>query len=207
MKTLLATLSLLATLLAHDCAFAQTSTPNASLFTSSPSPTVGASIPVAPVGIPMGATELAVPGLSPPPTGSIGNGCSTTGGTTGSTGSGLFDGGGMASTGSIGCMQSGSSTGASTTIPSLTAGQGGPTGPAGIPLGSTELSNAGLSPPPPLTTINIPTTAFTMPPTSTATSSGVVSMPSTSPCTTTGTFGGVTTPGQSTTTTTTASGC
>lgn len=200
MKTLPATISLLMMLLAWSASFAQTSTPNASLFTSSPA--MGSSPPVGAVGIPLGATELAVPGIAPPPvTGSIGNGCSATGGTTTSMGSTSFDGGGMATTGSIGCMQGGSTTGSSMPSLGLAAGQ---TGQAGIPLGSTELGNPGLSPLPPLTTINIPATAPTTAPTSTGTSSVLSSAPSTSPCATSGSFGGQILPGQNATT---VSGC
>lgn len=200
MKTLPATISLLMLLLVCGTSFAQTSTPNASLFTSSPA--MGSSPPVGAVGIPLGATELAVPGIAPPPvTGSIGNGCSATGATTTSTGSTSFDGGGMAATSAIGCPQSGSGPGSSMPSLGLTAGQ---TGPAGIPLGSTELSNSGLSPLPPLTTINIPMTAPTMAPTSTGTSSVLSSAPSTSPCAAPSSFGGQILPGQNATT---ASGC
>lgn len=200
MKTLPATASLLMTLLACGASFAQTSPPNASLFTSSP--TMGSSPPVGAVGIPLGATELAVPGIAPPPvTGSIGNGCSATGGITMSTGNMSFDGGGMAATGSIGCTQSGNTTGSSMPSLGLSAGQ---TGQAGIPLGSTELSNPGLSPLPPLTTITVPTTAPTTAPTSTGTSSVLSSAPSTSPCAVSGSFGGQILPGQNATT---ASGC
>lgn len=201
MKTLPATISLLMMLLACRASFAQTSISNSSLFTSSP--TMNSSPPVGAVGIPLGATELAVPGIAPPPvTGSLGNGCGATGGTTTSTESTSFDGGGMAATGSIGCMQSGSGgTGASMPSLGLTAGQ---TGPAGIPLGSTELGNPGLSPLPPLTTINTPTTAPTTAPRSTGASSVLSSAPSTSPCAISGSFGGQILPGQSATT---ASSC
>lgn len=201
MKTLPATIALLTMLLACDASFAQTSTANASLFTSSPA--MGSSPPVGAVGIPLGATELALPGIAPPPvTGSIGNGCSSTGGTTTSIGSTSFDGGGMAATGSIGCMQTGSgSTGSSMPSLGLAAGQ---TGTAGIPLGSTELANPGLSPLPPLTTITIPAAAPTAAPTSTGTSSILSSTPSTSPCAVSGSFGGQILPGQNATT---ASGC
>lgn len=199
MKTPPPIAALLLILLACDASFAQTSPSNSSLFTSSP--TLNSSTAVGSVGIPLGATELAVPGIAPPPTGGIGNGCSATGSSTMLSGSISFDGGGVAATPSIGCTQSSGSTGSSMPTLGLTAGQ---TAPAGIPLSSTELANPGLSPLPPLTTINTPTTTPTTAPTSTGMSSVLSSPPSTSPCAASGSFGGQTVPGQSSTT---ASGC
>ena len=51
---------------------------------------IGPGSAVPPVGVPMGALELATPGLSPPPSNSNSTACSTVGGA-----SALFDGGGM----------------------------------------------------------------------------------------------------------------
>jgi hypothetical protein len=136
---------------------------------------LGPGSPVGPSGIPMGATELASPGVSPtisgtfPAIGGITT-CSDAGGSlpqassgmgtsmpgnssdsgmsTGSTSS-LFDGGGTSGPGSGTCAGS-----ASTPLPeipsasSLTGmGAGTSVGRVGIPMGSTEVGVAGLSPP------------------------------------------------------------
>ena len=112
---------------------------------------IGPESAVPPVGIPLGATELATPGLSPPPLITGSTPCSIVG-----TPSALFDGG--SNTGSGG--QTGSASdpcaptagtptrlGASASSPDAT-GLPQPVGRVGIPLGSTELSPGGLSPPP-----------------------------------------------------------
>jgi hypothetical protein len=83
---------------------------------------MGSGSPAGPTGIPLGSTEMAAPGTSPA--------------------TALFDGGGMG-TGGAGAGNAGSS------MPPLSALQ---PGPANIPMGSTEINNPGLSPPPPLTT-------------------------------------------------------
>jgi hypothetical protein len=67
----------------------------------------------------------------------------TGGSVTGTSGAASFDGGGMAGSTSAGC------TASATASPPLASsmGPGSTVGPAGIPLGSTELGGGGLSPP------------------------------------------------------------
>jgi hypothetical protein len=119
------------------------------------------SSPVVPTGIPMGATELASPGVSLAPTGTIGiTGNSTTCPVIGSPSSGIsgsstiYDGGGMGlgtgtslpgsipTPGSCGISSSG---GASLSAATPFALPGG-IARTGIPLGSVEIGNAGVSP-------------------------------------------------------------
>jgi hypothetical protein len=98
--------------------------------------------PVAPTGIGLGATQLTVGGLSPAPNPL---GCSTATSGVASAGTTLFDGGGMAG-GTTGCSTTGSATvGASSGIVTPGAAPTSASG-TGIPLGATELSNAGVSP-------------------------------------------------------------
>jgi len=103
---------------------------------------LGLGSPVAPTGLPMGATELATPGVSPPPGMSM-----------------VFDGGGMAT--SIGSLPT--ATDSTMTNPSASASAPIPTtsqqmvGRPGIPLGSVELGGGGLSPLPDPTTALVPT--------------------------------------------------
>jgi hypothetical protein len=134
----------------------------------SPIPAIGATSPlgmapgspVAPTGIPMGATELALPGVSPVPTGTTGTtGTSTMCLAIGSPSSGLagsntnYDGGGIpvqsgtslpgsaATPGTCGISVSSgasSSAAASSSLPGSVAR-------TGIPLGSVEIGNAGVS--------------------------------------------------------------
>ena len=106
---------------------------------------IGPGLPVAPAGIPLGATEMAAPGTSPAPSSDIS--CSSAGGPTSQAASPLFDGGGMAGAASSGCAGTG---GAGSPAPAQSMLQ---VGRAAIPLGSTELGNAGLSPPPPVSTM------------------------------------------------------
>src|SRR2546430_14386628 len=149
---------------------------------TSPLPPLGLTsplgIPNAPVGqtgVPLGATDLATPGVSrrtfgaspmlgppcvsstppaamggsttgaSPSMGSPVTGASagTGGSVTGTSGAAPFDGGGMAGSTSAGC------TASATASPPLASsmGPGSSVGPAGIPLGSTELGGGGLSPP------------------------------------------------------------
>ena len=106
---------------------------------------MGAGSAVPPVGIPLGATELATPGLSPLPTNSNSTACSIVGGA-----SSLFDGGGNTSSASDPCAPTAttpSRLGASASSPDAT-GQPRSVGRVGVPLGATELSPGGLSPPP-----------------------------------------------------------
>ena len=117
--------------------------------------------PVPPAGIPMGATELASPGLSPAPAATIGmTGNSTTCPVMGSPSSGIsgsstiYDGGGMGlgtGTSLPGSAQTpgpcgiSSSGGASLSAATPSALPGG-IARTGIPLGSVEIGNAGVSP-------------------------------------------------------------
>ena len=112
----------------------------------------GASVP--PTGIPLGATELASPGLSPLTAGTagmagFGSTCSAGGSpSSGISGASTYDGGGMglgmgASLPGSGVI-CGTSSGGSTAAMSSTAS--GNVARTGIPLGSVEIGNAGVSP-------------------------------------------------------------
>jgi hypothetical protein len=113
--------------------------------------------PNSPLGIPLGATELSSPGLSPVPTAALGGDstCSATSGMSGTNS--IYDGGGIAVGGGANSTPMSASCGANAngiapSSPSqLSASPSGIAQP-GIPLGSFELSNAGVSP-----TIVIPT--------------------------------------------------
>jgi hypothetical protein len=143
----------------------------------SPGPPLGMTSPlglgpgsqVGRTGIPMGATELATPGVSPTISGAspgpvtglacgggssaaalAGMGSSMTGAP--STATALFDGGGITGTGSAPgtctAMGGGAAAGAAPMASSPTGmGLGSSVGRVGIPMGSTELGGAGLSPP------------------------------------------------------------
>src|SRR5215468_2184139 len=134
---------------------------------------IGPAAPVAPTGIPLGATELASPGVSPMTSGAspvvpaIGgatacSGAGTLGGSTsianpGTSGSTtLFDGGGLGGTASGTCATTanGSSGGPASSASSPTGTGSTSVGRAGIPLGSTELNVGGVSPPPDVLTPN-----------------------------------------------------
>ncbi len=161
-----------ALLLSYGPGYAQMALPGAGLPGAGPgmgstSPLgMGPDAPVGATGIPMGATELATPGISPGPvsgasTGSLGTTCSSMGmgstmpaGT--STSTGLFSAGGVGTdatqleSSNLSSMSSGTCTqtpGTSTATPS-TATAGSTLGIPTVPLGSTELGNAGLSPAP-----------------------------------------------------------
>jgi hypothetical protein len=133
----------------------------------SPTPGIGATsslgmapgLPVPPTGIPMGATELASPGLSGAPAGTMGmTGNGTTCLVMGSPSLGMsgsstnFDGGGLGV--GTGTLPGGGATsgmcGPSSSITSSSAATS-PTSPGGvartgIPLNSVEIGNAGVSP-------------------------------------------------------------
>ena len=102
---------------------------------------LGPGSPVSPTGLPIGATELATPGISPPPDMSM-----------------VFDGGGMTTT--VGSVPTATDT--VMTDPSASASAPMPAtslqmvGRPGIPLGSVELGSGGLSPPPDPTTALLP---------------------------------------------------
>src|SRR5262245_7536193 len=134
---------------------------------------IGPAAPVAPTGIPLGATELASPGVSPMTSGAspvvpaIGGAtaCSDAGALGGSIGianpgtsgsSTIFDGGGLGGTASGTCAATtnGSAGGPAASASSPTGMGSSVVGRVGIPLGSTELSVGGLSPPPDVLTAN-----------------------------------------------------
>lgn len=130
---------------------------------------LGPGMPVAPTNIPMGATELATPGISQPPDGTstgigaIASPCVLGTGLAGidATGTAMFDGGGLPAAAGGGCS---TAAGNAATNPSASASMPTSMGPAsmgpasmglsatvgrvGIPLGSVELGGGGLSPPP-----------------------------------------------------------
>jgi hypothetical protein len=147
--------------IASACALILHSTPVPAQVGAPPSPLgvtsplgVGPGAPVGPAGIPLGAGELAAPGESPPPLGvsplgSAAVGVTTCSGTAVSSGTPMeatapFDGGGTTGTASGTCAPAGQSTTAVSGAPNPLS----PVGRSGIPLGATELSPGGLSPPP-----------------------------------------------------------
>jgi hypothetical protein len=169
----------LATLLACNPAFAQVGgigSPIPGMGTTSPFGMSSAAGPVGAAGLPLGATELATPGLSPAPSGTFGSGltiCSAAFGAGSNNATGLFDGGGVGtaagmpemaigetnSASASACNQA-SGAGSAGTLQSTTSspGSSAPLGIGTIPLGSTELGSAGISPTPcPLTGATLPT--------------------------------------------------
>jgi hypothetical protein len=159
--------------------------------------TIGPGSSVGPTGIPLGATEMTMPGTSPAPSSNMS--CSSAGGPTSQTAIPLFDGGmtGAASSACVGMGSAGTgSTGtgsAGSSMPPLSALQ---VGRANIPLGSTEMGSAGLSPPPPISPMFV---SPIVPPTATPLST-IGAPPSTGitpPCPVTGTFPDGTTTRQS----------
>lgn len=126
-------------------------------------------IPMPGTGIPFGATGLDSPGLSPAPTGTIGpTGNSTTCSAAGNSSSSLsgtstiYDGGGIGM-GTSSLANSATCDATSGNVASSAATLASPPSPggtsgAGIPLGSVEISNAGVSPP-----IAVPAPNFSMP--------------------------------------------
>jgi hypothetical protein len=169
--------AILATLLGCNPVFAQVGG------IGSPTPGMGQTSPfgmsgaaggaVGPTGVPLGATELATPGLSPTPPGTLGSGftvCSAVVGASSNSATGVFDGGGVSSgmspttgetnSASASACNQASGAGSAGTLQSTTASPGvtTPLGIGTIPLGSTELGNAGVSPTPcPLTGPTLPT--------------------------------------------------
>lgn len=89
-----------------------------------------------PVGIPLGSTEIATPGISPISPAQSTMGCAGSGNAS-STGA-LFDGGGLSGGPSTDCA---SSAAAASPLPSTST-----LGRVGIPLGATEIGGAGISP-------------------------------------------------------------
>jgi hypothetical protein len=149
MRAFLTASALVAVLASGGTAFGQV--PDYGLTVPSTTPTTAMPMAIAPtpsvgaVGIPLGAMELATPGISPSPLASS-TGCTTVGGSTAQSATGLFDGGGMGGNATTGCPQP-AATGAGATLPPPPALQ---TGRVGIPLASTLIANPGLSPMPSL---------------------------------------------------------
>jgi hypothetical protein len=139
-------------------AFAQvggTSVPTPGIAATSPLGMSGSSqtgTSVGPTGIPLGATELTSPGISPmltDPTGMMGSTCSvdgsaSTGISGGISGVSTYDGGGLA----VGGGMSGGSAAPCSAASSGVASSASPSGASrtGIPLGSVEIGSAGVSP-------------------------------------------------------------
>jgi hypothetical protein len=171
--------AILATLLGCNPVFAQVGgigSPSPGMGLTSPFGMSSAAGSVGPTGLPLGATELAAPGLSPAPPSTFGSGltiCSAVVGAGSSSATGTFDGGGVGSSAgmpqtamgetnsaSAGACNQASGAGSAGTLQSTTPSPGStaPLGIGTIPLGSTELGNAGVSPTPcPLTGPTLPT--------------------------------------------------
>ncbi len=177
-RTLIA--GMLAALLVSDPAFAQVggigASPMPGMGLTSPFSMNSGVGPVAPTGLPLGASELPTPGLSPAPPSTLGTRftvCSNVVGAGANSATGLFAGGGVgpatgsSQMGTVGmnaastsaCNQA-SGAGSAGTLQSTTSSPsvGAPLGIGTIPMGSTELSNGGVSPTPcPLTGPTLPT--------------------------------------------------
>lgn len=157
-------------MLAVGCGYASAqmtmspTTPSAGLALGATSPLglsgQSSSPPSSQIGIPFGATQLNVGGLSPAPDPLAGSGCSTVSGLS-SSGMGTFDGGGLGSgisgstSGISGTRGSARSTGcgsasatAGTASGVISPGSSGVStlGIGAIPLGATEIDNGGVSP-------------------------------------------------------------
>ena len=175
---------------------------------------VGPGSPVAPTRIPMGATELTSPGVSPLTSGASPLGlaiggiatCSSAGGslsqampgtsfntgmsTAGTVGSTtIFDGGGTSGSASGTCAGTAGAPSAGSAAPSTGMGSTSSVSRLGIPLGSTEIGVGGLSPPSVALTPNplaplMTLTPLVVTPNPTAPLS---TLGSTAPCLTTGT--------------------
>jgi hypothetical protein len=172
-------IAILATLLGCNPVFAQVGG------MGSPAPGMGPTSPfgmssatagsVGPSGLPLGATELATPGLSPAPPGTLGSGfttCSAVVGAPTTNATGTLDGGsvgtsmdtsqmgtGGTSSASGSCNQA-SGAGSAGALQSTTSSPGSSAllGIGAIPLGSTELDRGGVSPSPcPLSGPTLPT--------------------------------------------------
>ncbi|SFI76035.1 hypothetical protein [Bradyrhizobium sp. cf659] len=89
-----------------------------------------------PVGIPLGSTEIATPGVSPLNPAQRTTACAGSGNAASS--GALFDGGGLSGPSSTDCA---GTTAAASSLPSTST-----VGRVGIPLGSTEIGGAGISP-------------------------------------------------------------
>jgi hypothetical protein len=145
-------------------AFAQvggTSVPTPGIAATSPLGMSGSSqtgTSVGPTGIPLGATELTSPGISPmltDPTGMMGSTCSvdgsaSTGISGGISGASTYDGGGLAVGGGMlggsAAPCSAASTGVASSMASVPSPFPSGASRTGIPLGSVEIGSAGVSP-------------------------------------------------------------
>lgn len=134
MRTILLAGAVTAGLLGCGCAFAQIGSAPSAL--SATPLAIGATAGVGPVGIPLGATELAAPGISPAPAASAS--CTTVG--TSAAPTSTFDGGGMAGASSSACGPADNGVATMSALPTPS------TRGVGIPLGSTEIASPGLSP-------------------------------------------------------------
>jgi len=131
---------------------------------------------VGPTGLPLGATELATPGLSPAPPSTLGSRftvCSTVVGAPSTAATGLYDGGGLGTATGMSPTPMGTTSAASASTCNQATGSSNPgtLSPSGtppsssallgigtIPMGSTELNGAGVSPTPcPLSGPTLPT--------------------------------------------------
>jgi hypothetical protein len=154
------TATVVAALLSCNCAFSPAfsqvggmADPTPGIAATSPLGVIpGASVP--PTGIPLGARELASPGLSPLTDGTVGmagfgSTCSAVGSpSSGISGASTYDGGGMglgmgASLPGSGVICGASSSGNTAAMSSTASGNVARTG---IPFGSVEIGNAGVSP-------------------------------------------------------------
>src|SRR5580704_7337585 len=126
MQFVMATLA--ATLLGCGSTSAQVGGTGTSAFSATSPLATGSGSPVAPTGIPLGATEMAAPGTSPAPLSTMGMlGCSGAAGSTSQTATPLFDGGGMAGAGSSSCTAMGNAGAGSagSSMPTLSTLQAG----------------------------------------------------------------------------------
>jgi hypothetical protein len=123
-----------------------------------PSSGISATSPLAvgstvPAGIPLGATEIATPGISPVSP-SLGVGMGTCAGSNAAALSGApFDGGGLSGNTSLSCADS--------RIPPSPLPSSSSAGRVGIPLGAIEIGGAGISPVAPVASPNLSTNAAT----------------------------------------------
>jgi len=180
---------LAAILVSGGSALAQTNGTDLSPMSATSPVAIGSGSPVAPTGIPLGAVELAAPGISPAPIASAGCSTAVTPGLP--TATALFDGGGTAGQGSTACAQGGNAggtmpnAGSSTPMPPALSG-----GRAGIPMGSTEIVSPGLSPMLPNTTLLplIPSSPSTLGTSPAASDMASPPAPLQPPCPVTGSF-------------------
>src|SRR5271163_1288299 len=169
----------LATLLGCNPVFAQVAgigSPMPGMGVTSPFGMSSAAGSVGPTGVPLGATELATPGLSPAPPSTLGSGftvCSTVVGAPATASTGLNDGGGLGTATGMSPTAMGTTSAASASTCNQASGSSNPgtLSPSGTPpsssallaigtisMGSTELNGAGVSPTPcPMSGPTLPT--------------------------------------------------